>query len=121
MAFPLSAQLPFLPRLPDLGFLSPLQQLITEVRDHRRPDFGCHLPRLPHHDPVRCYCPEPPPPCPPPDPLKTGCDGKIHTPGGYTIESCGNSEWKITGPDGKCTRVWGDPHVAESDGGKWDF
>lgn len=52
--------------------------------------------------------------------LKT--DGNvITTTGGYTIEPMSKFEWKITGPDGKSTRVWGDPHVAESDGGKWDF
>jgi len=45
----------------------------------------------------------------------------ITTPGGYKIEATGQFEWKITGPDGKTTRVWGDPHVAEGDGGKWDF
>jgi hypothetical protein len=48
-------------------------------------------------------------------------DGKITTPGGYTIEQLGQFEWKITGPDKKETRIWGDPHVEESDGGKWDF
>lgn len=47
--------------------------------------------------------------------------GKITTPGGYTIEATKQHEWIITGPDGKTTRVWGDPHVAEGDGGKWDF
>jgi len=52
--------------------------------------------------------------------LKT--DGNvITTPGGYKIEPMSQFEWKITGPDGKETRVWGDPHVAEGDGGKWDF
>ena len=52
--------------------------------------------------------------------LKT--DGSvITTAGGYKIEATGQFEWKITGPDGKTTRVWGDPHVAEGDGGKWDF
>lgn len=52
--------------------------------------------------------------------LKT--DGNvITTPGGYKIEAIGQHEWKITGPDGKTTRVWGDPHVEEGDGGKWDF
>jgi hypothetical protein len=45
----------------------------------------------------------------------------ITTPGGFKIEATGKFEWKITGPDGKETRVWGDPHVAEGDGGKWDF
>ena len=47
--------------------------------------------------------------------------GKVTTPGGYQIEPLGQYEWKITGPDGKSTRVWGDPHVAEGDGGAWDF
>ncbi len=52
--------------------------------------------------------------------LKT--DGNVvTTPGGYQIEPLSKFEWKITGPDGKTTRVWGDPHVAEGDGGKWDF
>lgn len=45
----------------------------------------------------------------------------ITTPGGYKVEATGKFEWTITGPDGKTTRVWGDPHVAEGDGGKWDF
>lgn len=47
--------------------------------------------------------------------------GKITTAGGYTIEATKQHEWIITGPDGKTTRIWGDPHVAEGDGGKWDF
>lgn len=82
-------------------------------------------------DQCRCYCPEPPeppppppppPPCPEPDALQVDpCTGIITTPGGYQIEQVGQYEWKITGPDGKETRVWGDPHVDESDGGKWDF
>ncbi|MFY0574343.1 DUF1521 domain-containing protein [Cystobacter fuscus] len=53
--------------------------------------------------------------------LKTSPDGVITTPGGYKIEATSKHEWKITGPDGKSTRVWGDPHVDEGDGGKWDF
>jgi hypothetical protein len=32
-----------------------------------------------------------------------------------------NEQWSITYPDGKQTRIWGDPHVEESDGDKWDF
>ena len=47
--------------------------------------------------------------------------GAVTTSGGYKIEATGKFEWKITGPDGKSTRIWGDPHVAEGDGGKWDF
>jgi hypothetical protein len=53
--------------------------------------------------------------------LKADANGVITTPGGYKIEATKQHEWKVTGPDGKETRVWGDPHVAESDGGKWDF
>ncbi|MDC0714720.1 DUF1521 domain-containing protein [Stigmatella sp. ncwal1] len=47
--------------------------------------------------------------------------GVVTTPGGYKIEATGQFDWKITGPDGKETKVWGDPHVAEGDGGTWDF
>jgi hypothetical protein len=49
-------------------------------------------------------------------------DGNVvTTPGGYKIEATGQYEWTITGPDGKTDRIWGDPHVVEGDGGKWDF
>src|SRR5690606_5196891 len=41
---------------------------------------------------------------------------------GYQISFEGkNQEWRITAPDGTSTRIWGDPHVEESDGSKWDF
>jgi hypothetical protein len=36
----------------------------------------------------------------------------------------GQYEWKITGPDGKTTRVWGDPHIDEGDrdgANDWEF
>ncbi|AKF80767.1 hypothetical protein MFUL124B02_15605 [Myxococcus fulvus 124B02] len=56
-----------------------------------------------------------------PDKLKVDDKGTITTPGGYKIEQLGQFEWKISGPDGKSTRIWGDPHVDESDGGKFDF
>lgn len=49
---------------------------------------------------------------------------KIKTAGGYEIEQLGQFEWKITGPDGKTTRIWGDPHVDEGDkdgATDWDF
>ena len=57
----------------------------------------------------------------PPGSLKVDDKGVITTPGGYKIEATSQFEWKVTGPDGKSTRVWGDPHVDEGDGGKWDF
>jgi hypothetical protein len=53
--------------------------------------------------------------------LKTDSSGVVTTPGGYKIEATGQFDWKITGPDGKETKVWGDPHVKEGDGGTWDF
>lgn len=53
--------------------------------------------------------------------LKTDSNGVVTTPGGYKIEATKQHEWVITGPDGKTTRIWGDPHVAEGDGGTWDF
>jgi hypothetical protein len=53
--------------------------------------------------------------------LKADANGVITTPGGYKIEATAQFNWKITGPDGKSTEVWGDPHVKESDGGTWDF
>lgn len=48
----------------------------------------------------------------------------VVTAGGYWIEMVGRYEWKITGPDGRTTRVWGDPHVDEGDRDgacDWDF
>jgi hypothetical protein len=60
--------------------------------------------------------------------LKIESDSVITTPGGFKVETLGQFEWKITGPDGKFTRIWGDPHVQESDAkgdregtGGWDF
>ncbi len=53
-----------------------------------------------------------------------GKDGKISvkTKDGYKIQFTGEKcEWAITSPDGRTTRIWGDPHVVESDGDKWDF
>jgi hypothetical protein len=46
----------------------------------------------------------------------------VRTIDGYIIRTEGRDQaWTITGPDGKTTRIWGDPHVQESDGDKWDF
>lgn len=49
----------------------------------------------------------------------------VVTAGGYRIEQLGQFEWKITDPNGKdSTRIWGDPHVDESDrdgAADWDF
>ncbi|HVF56632.1 MAG TPA: DUF1521 domain-containing protein [Pyrinomonadaceae bacterium] len=75
-----------------------------------------------------CVCAPVSPPeiedsCHPSGSLRTSGD-TIDTPGGYRIEMVGQYEWKITGPDGKSTRVWGDPHVDEGDregGNDWDF
>jgi hypothetical protein len=63
--------------------------------------------------------------CHPRGTLKVDEQGVITTPGGYKVEQLGQYDWKITGPDGKWTRCWGDPHVQESDRAcdstAWDF
>lgn len=47
---------------------------------------------------------------------------EVSTEDGYTIRFSGKmQEWTITTPDNTTTRIWGDPHVEESDGDKWDF
>ena len=54
-------------------------------------------------------------------------DGAVKTSGGYTIVPEGGTRWSIYGPgqkpgvDKPTTHVWGDPHVDESDGTRWDF
>lgn len=53
--------------------------------------------------------------------------GSVRTAGGYTIVPEGkDAAWRIYGPsqspdDKPLTRVWGDPHVDEADGQRWDF
>jgi hypothetical protein len=54
-------------------------------------------------------------------------DNAVRTPGGYTIVPTGkDATWKIYGPgqefgDDADTKIWGDPHVNEKDGTRWDF
>lgn len=50
----------------------------------------------------------------------------VRTAGGYTVVAEGGTNWSIYGPNQKpgekpMTRVWGDPHVDEKDGTRWDF
>ncbi len=46
----------------------------------------------------------------------------VLTQDGYSIKCEGKDQaWMITHPDGQVTRIWGDPHVNESDGDTWDF
>ncbi len=46
----------------------------------------------------------------------------VRTPDGYQIKTENKDQaWQIVGPDGRATRIWGDPHVKESDGTRWDF
>lgn len=53
--------------------------------------------------------------------------GSVRTAGGYTVVPEGkDSAWSIFAPgqkpgDKAHTRVWGDPHVSEKDGTRWDF
>ena len=74
----------------------------------------------------------PPPTTKPDDGLKVGGvpgfpDNAVRTPGGYTVVPTGDdATWKIYGPgqtygDDAITKVWGDPHVNEKDGTRWDF
>ena len=69
-----------------------------------------------------CHHPQVGDGCHPQGSLKSDtASGTVTTAGGYKIEQDGQYNWKITGPDGKSTSITGDPHVAESDGGRWDF
>jgi hypothetical protein len=52
--------------------------------------------------------------------------GTVTTAGGYRVVPEGNTNWNIFNPNQKPgetphTRIWGDPHVVEKDGTKWDF
>jgi hypothetical protein len=53
--------------------------------------------------------------------------GSVRTPGGYTVVPRGkDAQWDIYKPGQKAdekpmTKVWGDPHVDEGDGTRWDF
>jgi hypothetical protein len=62
--------------------------------------------------------------------LRTGEQGwpenTVTTAGGYRIVVEGGTNWNIYAPgqnpgDKPHTRVWGDPHVDEKDGTRWDF
>ena len=47
---------------------------------------------------------------------------EIFTEDGYTLRFEGKEQaWNIVTPDGKVNRIWGDPHMVESDGDTWDF
>jgi hypothetical protein len=53
-------------------------------------------------------------------------EGTVTTAGGYRIVAEGNTNWSVYAPgqnhgDTPHTRVWGDPHVTEKDGTRWDF
>lgn len=52
--------------------------------------------------------------------------GSIRTAGGYTVVPEGKTNWNIFGPgqsakEKPVSRIWGDPHVSEADGTRWDF
>jgi hypothetical protein len=53
--------------------------------------------------------------------------GSVQTAGGYTIVPEGkDAAWSVYGPNAKpgdqpMSRIWGDPHVNEKDGTRWDF
>jgi hypothetical protein len=94
--------------------LSAFEQAFKQLGDQLGSILGGHTPH--------CQPPNPADSAPPAGSLSVGKDGIITTPGGYKLEATKQFEWTITAPDGKqSTRVWGDPHVEESDGTKWDF
>lgn len=94
-------------------------------------DDGITMPRTPTTPPPPATNVVPPPAAQPPPGLQTGVDGfppnSVRTPGGYTIVATGDdAAWDIYGPGSKppeapLTHVWGDPHVNEKDGTRWDF
>lgn len=46
----------------------------------------------------------------------------VKTKDGWSVKFTGQDmAFEITSPENKTTRIWGDPHVEESDGDKWDF
>ncbi len=60
--------------------------------------------------------------CHPSGGLKSdAASGTVTTPGGYQIKQDGQYNWSITSPDGKTTKIEGDPHVTDGDGTKFDF
>ncbi len=47
---------------------------------------------------------------------------EVSTEDGYLITfTAEREEWTVKDPEGRTTRIWGDPHVVESDGDTWDF
>lgn len=53
-------------------------------------------------------------------------EGTVTTAGGYRIVPEGRTNWSIYAPgqqhgEKAHTRIWGDPHVDEKDGTRWDF
>ena len=60
------------------------------------------------------------------DPQQGWPKDTVKTAGGYRVVPEGNTNWSIYAPGQKHgekahTRVWGDPHVTEKDGTRWDF
>lgn len=46
----------------------------------------------------------------------------VKTEDGFVVTFLGkNQALSIMAPDGKTTKIWGDPHVTESDGDRWEF
>jgi hypothetical protein len=93
---------------------------------------GSKMLQGPQAVPATCGdCINVPPPAPPGGLQVGGIEGfpdnAIRTSGGYTIVPEGKDQaWRIYSPgqefcEKPTTRVWGDPHVKEKDGTRWDF
>jgi len=84
------------------------------------------IPLLPHKGPPSVAKPKAPQDVGPPKRLEAMQDDKgvvtVRTSDGDVVRAEGKSEaWTISAPDGKTTRIFGDPHVQESDGDRWNF
>jgi hypothetical protein len=52
--------------------------------------------------------------------VRTSAEGTVRTPGGYEL-AIARDDLKVTTPGGDTLRIWGDPHVDDTDGEKWDL
>lgn len=84
------------------------------------------IPLLPHKDPPSVAKPSAPREMSPVKRLEAVQDDHgvvtVRTQDGYIVRAEGKeAAWSISAPDGRTTRIFGDAHVLESDGGRWDF
>jgi hypothetical protein len=105
---------------------------VLSLVKERRPSSGKEpvrpkpIPLLPNKKPATVPKPTAVPEKRPAKRLEAVQDDKgvvtVRTSDGYVLRAEGKeAAWTIAAPDGKATRIFGDPHVLESDGDRWDF